>query len=313
MGRIIHSRLTKFLTEHNFLHFYQTVYLTNHSTVDQLLYLSQTIINGFEENPHEKTFPVFLDPSSAFDRVWRQKLVDIIHSSGIKSNALLWINDFLRGRKFSVKFNGVLSKSHRLWAGVPQGSMLSPLFLLYMNTILPHIHPDTKIACYADDIVLWHTQRYCSLKKSFKQNPEMHCSLGKRSQINADKTNYCIFSTDRRHRGTFNADIKIENYNIKRVIFPTYFGVTLDYELRFTKHIEHTTIKGLRKLSILKKLCGTTPGSRPRTLKNAYSIIRPVLEYAAPIWAPASVSSKQKLDSIQHRASKNYYWCGFLN
>ncbi|GFX52496.1 RNase H domain-containing protein [Trichonephila clavipes] len=30
----------------------------------------------------------------------------------------------------------------------------------------------------------------------------------------------------------------------------------------------------------------------------------PVLEYAAPIWAPASVSSKQKLDSIQHRASK---------
>ncbi|GFX59966.1 hypothetical protein TNCV_4984771 [Trichonephila clavipes] len=31
---------------------------------------------------------------------------------------------------------------------------------------------------------------------------------------------------------------------------------------------------------------------------------RPVLEYAAPIWAPASVSSKQKLDSIQHRASK---------
>ncbi|GFV66069.1 hypothetical protein TNCV_2891391 [Trichonephila clavipes] len=31
---------------------------------------------------------------------------------------------------------------------------------------------------------------------------------------------------------------------------------------------------------------------------------RPVLQYAAPIWAPASVSSKQKLDSIEHRASK---------
>ncbi|GFW62088.1 hypothetical protein TNCV_1685191 [Trichonephila clavipes] len=30
----------------------------------------------------------------------------------------------------------------------------------------------------------------------------------------------------------------------------------------------------------------------------------PVLEYAAPIWVSASVSSKQKLDSIQHRASK---------
>ncbi|GFV45641.1 reverse transcriptase domain-containing protein [Trichonephila clavipes] len=123
--------------------------------------------------------------------------------------------------------------------------------------------------------------------------------------IDADKTNYCIFSTDRWHRSTFNADIKVEDYNIKRVIFPTYLGVSLDSELRFTKHIEQTTIKALRKLNIFRKLCGTTWGSRPRTLKNAYSsIIRPVLEYAAPIWAPASVSSKQKLDSIQHRASK---------
>ncbi|GFW57552.1 reverse transcriptase domain-containing protein [Trichonephila clavipes] len=47
MERIIHSRLIKFLTEHNFLHFCQTAYRANHSTVDQLFYLSQTIINGF--------------------------------------------------------------------------------------------------------------------------------------------------------------------------------------------------------------------------------------------------------------------------
>ncbi|GFW57553.1 hypothetical protein TNCV_544621 [Trichonephila clavipes] len=58
--------------------------------------------------------------------------------------------------------------------------------------------------------------------------------------INADKTKYCIFSTDRRHRGTFNADIKVEDYNNKRVIFPTYLGVTLDSELRFTNYYQST-------------------------------------------------------------------------
>ncbi|GFT30230.1 probable RNA-directed DNA polymerase from transposon X-element [Trichonephila clavipes] len=265
-----------------------TAYRANHSTVDQLFYLSQTIIKGFQEKPHEKTVAVFLDLSSAFDRVWRQKLVDIIHSSGIKGNALLWINDFIRGRKFSVKFNGVLSKSHRLWAGVPQGSVLSPLlFLLYMNTIHPHTHPDTKIACYADDIALWHTHRDIAVsEKALNKTLKGITAWAKdlKLTINADKTNYCIFSTDRRHRGTFNANIKIEDYNIKRVIFLTYLGVTLDSELRFTKNIEQTTIKALRKLNILRKLCGSTWGSRPRTLKNAYSsIIRPVLEYAAPI------------------------------
>ncbi|GFX74461.1 RNA-directed DNA polymerase from mobile element jockey [Trichonephila clavipes] len=258
--------------------------------------------------PHEKTVAVFLDLSSAFDRVWRQKLVDIIHSSGVKDNALLWINDFLRGRKFSVKFNGVRSKSHRLWSGVPQGGVLSPLlFLLYMNTIHSPIHPDTKIACYANDIALWHTHRDIAVsEKALNKTLKGIAAWAKdlKLTINADKINYCIFSTDKRHRGTFNADIKIEDYNIKRVTSPTYLGVTVDSELRFTKHIEQTTIKALRKLNILGKLCGTTWGSRPRTLKNAYSIIRPVLEYAAPILSPASVSSKQKLGSIQHRASK---------
>ncbi|GFW29871.1 RNase H domain-containing protein [Trichonephila clavipes] len=123
--------------------------------------------------------------------------------------------------------------------------------------------------------------------------------------INADKTNYCIFSTDRRHRSSFNANIKIQNSQIKKVDLPTYLGVTLDPELRFSKHIEQTTNKALGKLNILRKLCGTSWGSRPQTLKSTFcTVIRPVLEYATPIWTPASISVKRKLDSVQHRAAK---------
>ncbi|GIY26522.1 reverse transcriptase domain-containing protein [Caerostris darwini] len=96
MERIIHRRIMDFLVKNNLLHFYQTAYRTKHSTVDQLFYLSHSVINGFEEKPHRKTVAVFLDLSAAFDRVWRQKPIHI-HSTGIKGNALLWINDFLRG------------------------------------------------------------------------------------------------------------------------------------------------------------------------------------------------------------------------
>ncbi|GFX20503.1 RNase H domain-containing protein [Trichonephila clavipes] len=46
-------------------------------------------------------------------------------------------------------------------------------------------------------------------------------------------------------------------------------------------------------------------GSRPQTLKSTFcTVIRPVLEYATPIWTPASISVKRKLDSVQHRAAK---------
>ncbi|GFV90352.1 probable RNA-directed DNA polymerase from transposon BS [Trichonephila clavipes] len=208
-----------------------------------------------------------------------------------------------------LKVNGALSESRRMWAGVPQGSVLSPLlFLIFMNTIHHHIHPDTNIACYADDIAIWHshndiTESEKALNTTLKGIAEWAENL--KLTINADKTNYCIFSTDRRHRSSFNANIKIQNSQIKKVDLPTYLGVTLDPELRFSKHIEQTTNKALGKLNILRKLCGTSWGSRPQTLKSTFcTVIRPVLEYATPIWTPASISVKRKLDSVQHRAAK---------
>ncbi|GFU63096.1 reverse transcriptase domain-containing protein [Trichonephila clavipes] len=116
-----------------------------------------------------------------------------------------------------------------------------------MNTIHHHIHPDTNIACYADDIAIWHshndiTESEKALNTTLKGIAEWAENL--KLTINADKTNYCIFSTDRRHRSSFNANIKIQNSN-QKVDLPTYLGVTLDPELRFSKHIEQTTNKAL--------------------------------------------------------------------
>ncbi|GIX92927.1 hypothetical protein CEXT_424211 [Caerostris extrusa] len=86
------------------------------------------------------------------------------------------------------------------------------------------------------------------------------------------RQNYCVFSTDRKHRSTFNLDIKINDSPIKRIEFPTYLGINMDPELHFTRHIEHTANKALRKLSILRKLCGTTWGSKPKTVKDAFCV-----------------------------------------
>ncbi|GFV25397.1 hypothetical protein TNCV_1146681 [Trichonephila clavipes] len=86
----------------NKLHFHQTAFRVHHSTVDQLFYLCQSMINGFQEKPHRKTLAVFLDLSVDFDRVWYAKRNRIIHGTGIEANALRRINDFHRDGKFSV-------------------------------------------------------------------------------------------------------------------------------------------------------------------------------------------------------------------
>lgn len=309
MERIIHTRLMKWLIEEKKLQFYQTAYRVKHSTVDQLFYLCQSIIDGFQEKPSRKTTVVFLDLSAAFDKVWRQKLIDIIHKEGIVANCLIWINDFLRGRKFRVKVNGSFSKSYRTWAGVPQGSVLSPLlFLLYMNTLDSHICKEAKVACYADDVAVWHTHSDIQLsQKILNQCMEgiEKWSRELKLTVNPDKTNFCIFSTDRKNRKNLNPTINLLGSVITRTKCPTYLGLTLDDELRFSQHLEQISNKASKRLNILKSLCGASWGSRPATLLNAYtSFVRPILEYAAPIWAPASSSSKNKVDNVQYRASK---------
>ncbi|GFQ84871.1 hypothetical protein TNCT_129121 [Trichonephila clavata] len=116
------------------------------------------MIDGFQEKTHKNTIMVLLDLSVALNKVWRHKLVNIIHSTGISSNALIWVNNFLRKRSFKVKVNGSFSSTHYVKAGVIQGSGLSSLlFLLCMNTIDHHLSKDVKVACYADHIAVWHT------------------------------------------------------------------------------------------------------------------------------------------------------------
>ncbi|GFV48424.1 probable RNA-directed DNA polymerase from transposon BS [Trichonephila clavipes] len=248
--------------ENKVLHFYRTAYRAKHSTVDKLFYLVQSIINGLREKQLNKTIAVFLDLSAAFDRVWRQKLIDIIHHADITGNSLLWINDFLRDRKFVVRVNGNYSKTHRTWAGVPQGSVLCPLlFLLYMNTSHEYINDEANIACYADDIVIWNTNSDLSASEAIQNtnltNVETWATNIK-LLINPEKSTLCGFTTDRKNRKSFRPSIMILNSTINQISNTKYLGFTLNTELRSTKHFEATSLRALKKLNILRQLCNST-------------------------------------------------------
>ncbi|GFS63771.1 hypothetical protein TNIN_296601 [Trichonephila inaurata madagascariensis] len=85
-------------------------------------------MDGFQEKPHRKTTAGFLVLSANFDRVWRPKLIEILRSLGISGIILLWTNNYLSDRRFSVRVNGKFSRTHRSWAGVPQDQSLAHSF-----------------------------------------------------------------------------------------------------------------------------------------------------------------------------------------
>ena len=78
---------------------------------------------------------------------------------GVGNNFTRFISSFLRDRTIRVVVDGVSSDEHRLTAGVPQGSVLSPsLFLIFIDDLLGRtVDP---IYSFADDSTLCHSYSF---------------------------------------------------------------------------------------------------------------------------------------------------------
>ena len=73
---------------------------------------------------------------------------------GIQGMLLDWVKDFLSNRSQIVILNNASSEPTKVLSGVPQGSVLGPLFfLLYINDLPRHV--SSKVNLYADDTLLY--------------------------------------------------------------------------------------------------------------------------------------------------------------
>ena len=92
----------------------------------------------------------FLDVSKAFDRAWHEGLIYKIKCMGITGLPLKLIQSFLNNRLQRVVLIGQTSAWTPVLAGVPQGSILGPLFfLIYINDLTKGISSTAKL--FADD------------------------------------------------------------------------------------------------------------------------------------------------------------------
>ena len=140
---------------------------------------------------------VFIDYSKAFDTIDHDILCKKLEYYGFGDDIIAWCRHYLSHRKQLVKNGEHLSNLADISCGVPQGSILGPLFfIIYANDIISLFSNEgPKILLYADDTVLYHSHidagiLFRDLKNGMSKIWKW-CKLNRLS-INASKTKYMV-------------------------------------------------------------------------------------------------------------------------
>ena len=109
---IILSRLLFFLESNSILSPRQAGFRPGRSTLDQILYLSQFISDGFNKHrPGSRTILSTIDFSKAFDSVWHPALFHKLISAGLPPCFARWNQSFLSDRRACVVYQNHKSRS----------------------------------------------------------------------------------------------------------------------------------------------------------------------------------------------------------
>lgn len=299
--KLILRRLSCIVDDLELIPKHQFGFRSQHSTTQQIVRLTEIASHGL--NIKHLTGIISLDVEKAFDTVWHDGLIHKLLLQGIPFNLVKLIHSFLQNRSFRAKIGQSLSESHPLEAGVPQGSILSPLLytLFTADMPLPQDHR-VHLAAYADDTAIIAQSKdphllstllqdaADSLESFFKKwligvNPEKSCALiiTRRRNIAAPKINM------------FGQDIPWTN-QLK------YLGVTFDKTLSFSPHIANALAKGkLAVNKLMPLLCRKSKMSLQNKLTLYKTIIRPMMVYASPAWAHASKNTIKPLQTLQNK------------
>ena len=253
-------------------------------------------------NCHETIFAVFVDLKKAFDTVNHIILLQKLEHMGIRGNLLLWITNYLHDRYQRTFANNLLSEAKPVHCGVPQGSILGPLF--FISDVKSYVG-GSEIGLYADDTVIYshamdRTAALADLQG--KLNRFVEWSRINALTINAQKTKFMVFGTRSKVKKGKTSKLTIGNTQILQVPSFKYLGFTLDPVLSFSKHLSCLLCSVTHKMYVLGKI---------RRFINEYTAIRiykamilPYFDYADIVYDKARQCDLDTLQRAQNRGLK---------
>ena len=194
-----------------------------------------------------------------------------------------------------------MSKSQVTTAGVPQGSVLDPLFfLIFINDIAEHLLSITRI--FADDTSLAFTASNISDIEGILNHDLCVISDWSKQWLvdfNPNKTEAILFTLK---KNIPNPSLVFNNTNVTFVSHHKHLGLTLSNDGKWHEHISNIISSSSKVLGMMRKIKFTV---NRKALNQIYiSFLRPILEYGSSVWDSCTNYEKDNLDKIQNEAAR---------
>ena len=163
---------------------------------------------------------------------------------GISGNLLNSIKNYLTDRSQRILLNGQCSNWQSIHAGVPEGSILGPLFFLKCINDLPDglksnvKNREESASDLTNDLDMISKWAY-NWKMSFNPDP------GKPAQE-------VLFS--RKNSNITHPIIHFNNVQVQRANHQRHLGIILDEKLNFKRHIDKVLTKASKGIVVIKRL-----------------------------------------------------------
>jgi hypothetical protein len=300
LEHILVSHIMDHLDLHNTLIDEQHGFRHGRSCESQLIITTHDLAQSLDN--HTQVDMAILDFSKAFDRVPHKRLATKLEYYGVRHNIKQWLINLLHHRTQRVVVDGVSSQGSEVLSGVPQGTVIGPLlFLLFINDITDDIE-HSQLRLFADDCLIYRKIHSEDDKHALQQDLDKLMSWSQTWQMsfNVAKCYTMNLSLARKHK--MHNTYSMGGNQLSVATTNPYLGVEISQDLKWSHHISKITGKANRVLGLLRRNLRHTPREVKETAYK--SLVRPILEYASPVWDPWQQKDKDKVEAVQRQAAR---------